>query len=60
MAFPERRTADVLLTVLLFAAVCDHRQRQAYFINFRSCCIFSDLINPAVKFLQQHFLFLKA
>src|SRR5215470_13829613 len=60
MAFPERRTADVLLTILLFAAVCTavYCVRRIILILVFSI-LFAYLIDPVVKFLQRHSLFFK-
>jgi len=60
MEFPERRTTSVLLTVLLFAAVC----RIAYaarhvILLFVLSVFFAYLVNPAVALLQHHSLFFK-
>jgi len=60
MAFPERRTVNVLLTILLFAVVCAlvYSARQVILI-FVLAIFFAYLMNPAVKFLQRHSLFSK-
>jgi len=60
MAFPERRTADILLTILLFAAVCTaiYCARRVLLIFFFAI-LFAYLIDPVVKFLQRHSLFFK-
>ena len=60
MAFPERRTADILLTILLFAAVCAaiYCARRILLI-FVFAIFFAYLIDPVVKFLQRHSLFFK-
>ena len=60
MAFPERRTADVLLTILLFAVVCAaiYSARRIILI-FVLAIFFAYLINPIVKFLQRHSLFFR-
>jgi predicted PurR-regulated permease PerM len=57
MAFPERRTVDVLLTILLVAGVCAaiYGARRIILI-FVFAVLFAYLINPAVKFLQRHSL----
>jgi len=58
MRFPERRTANVLLTILLFAAVCAVAYCARYVILlFVLSVFFAYLMNPAVRFLQQHSLF---
>ncbi len=56
MAFPDRRTADVLLTILFFAVVCIAvycSRRVILVVVF--AVFFSYLIDPVVKFLQLHF-----
>jgi predicted PurR-regulated permease PerM len=60
MAFPERRTADVLLTILLFAVVCAavYSARRIILI-FVLAVLFAYLIDPVVKFLQRHSLFFR-
>src|SRR6266849_4085490 len=60
MAFPDRRTADVLLTILLFAAVCAavYSARRILLI-FVLAVFFAYLIDPVVKFLQRHSLFFR-
>src|SRR5207245_8411208 len=60
MAFPERRTADVLLTILFFAVVCAalYSARRIILI-FVFAIFFAYLIDPVVKFLQRHSLFFK-
>jgi predicted PurR-regulated permease PerM len=60
MAFPDRRTADVMLTILLFAAVISvlYAARRVLLI-FAFAILFSYLIDPAVRFLQRHSLFFK-
>ena len=60
MAFPDRRTANVLLTILLFAAVCVavYSARRIILIVVFSI-LFAYLIDPVVKFLQRHSLFFK-
>src|SRR5215475_3481496 len=57
MAFPERRTADVLLTMLFFLGVCAavYSARRVILI-FVFAIFFAYLINPIVKFLQRHSL----
>jgi predicted PurR-regulated permease PerM len=57
MAFPERRTVDVLLTILLVAGVCAaiYCARRILLI-FVLAVLFAYLINPVVKFLQRHSL----
>lgn len=60
MAFPERHTADILLTVLFFAAVCAavYSARRIILI-FVFAILFAHLIDPVVKFLQRHSLFFR-
>src|SRR5712671_88283 len=60
MAFPERRTLDMLLTILAFAGVCAavYSARRIILI-FVFAIFFTYLIDPAVKFLQRHSLFFK-
>jgi predicted PurR-regulated permease PerM len=57
MAFPERRTADVLLTILFYAVVCAavYGARRIILI-FVLAVFFAYLIDPVVKFLQRHSL----
>src|SRR5258708_22103939 len=60
MAFPERRTVDILLTTALLTAVgvavyCARR----VILIFVFAILFTYLIDPAVKFLQRHSLFLR-
>jgi predicted PurR-regulated permease PerM len=61
MPFPDRRTANVLLTTLLIAGVgvavyCARR----ILLIFIFAILFAYLIDPVVKFLQQHSLFFKS
>jgi predicted PurR-regulated permease PerM len=60
MAFVERRTADVLLTILFFAVVCAavYSARRIILI-FVLAVFFAYLIDPVVKFLQRHSLFFR-
>jgi predicted PurR-regulated permease PerM len=55
--FPERRTANVLLTILLFAALCGivYSARRVLLL-FVLSIFFAYLMNPTVKFLQHHSL----
>lgn len=60
MAFPERRTVDVLLTTALLTAVgiavyCARR----IILIFVFAILFTYLIAPVVKFLQRHSLFFR-
>ncbi|MGC2323134.1 MAG: AI-2E family transporter [Terriglobales bacterium] len=60
MAFPERRTANILLTILFFAAVgaAVYSARKVILL-FVLAILFTYLIDPVVKFLQRHSLFFK-
>jgi predicted PurR-regulated permease PerM len=60
MVFPDRRTASVLLTILLFALVLAivYVARTVIFI-FIFSILFAYLINPIVRFLQRHSLFFR-
>ncbi len=60
MAFPQRRTLDILLTALFFGAVCAavYSARRIILI-FVFAIFFAYLIDPVVKFLQRHSLFFK-
>ncbi len=60
MAFPDRRTVNVVLTILLLAAVCAavYAARRIILI-FILALLFTCLIDPVVKFLQRHALFSK-
>ena len=60
MAFPDRRTSDILLTILLFAAVCAvvYCARRIILL-FILAVLFAYLIDPVVKFLQRHSLFFR-
>ena len=60
MAFPDRRTADILLTILFFALVCAavYSARRILLI-FVLAVFFAYLIDPVVKFLQRHSLFFR-
>jgi predicted PurR-regulated permease PerM len=60
MAFPERRTVDILLTTALLTAVgvavyCARR----VILMFVFAILFTYLIDPIVKFLQRHSLFFR-
>jgi len=60
MAFPDRRTADVLLTILFFAVVCAGiYSARRIFLIFVLAVFFAYLIDPVVKFLQRHSLFFR-
>ena len=56
-AFPDRRTLNVLLTILLVAAVCGvvYSARSVIAI-FVFAVLFAYLLNPFVKFQQRHSL----
>ena len=60
MAFPDRRTWNVLMTALLFALllVIVYVAR-AVIVIFAFSILFAYLINPIVRFLQDHSLFFK-
>jgi predicted PurR-regulated permease PerM len=60
MAFPDRRTVDVLLTILLFAAGLTIAYiARSVIVIFAFSILFAYLIDPVVRFLQQHSLFFK-
>jgi predicted PurR-regulated permease PerM len=60
MSFPDRRTTDVLLTIVLFLLVCTiiYSARRILLI-FVFAVFFAYLINPVVKFMQTHSLFFR-
>jgi predicted PurR-regulated permease PerM len=60
MAFPERRTANILLTILFFGVVCAavYSARRVILL-FVFAMFFAYLIDPVVKFLQRHSLFFR-
>ena len=60
MPFFDRRTANVLLTILVFAVVCAaiYSARHILLI-FVLAIFFAYLINPVVKFLQRHSMFFR-
>src|SRR5882724_11380046 len=60
MAFPERRTANILLTILFFGVVCAavYSARRVILL-FVFAIFFAYLIDPVVKFLQRHSLFFR-
>jgi predicted PurR-regulated permease PerM len=60
MVFPDRRTANILLTILAFAAVLAvlYAARRVLLI-FAFAILFAYLIDPIVQFLQRHSLFFK-
>jgi predicted PurR-regulated permease PerM len=58
MSFPDRRTVNVLLTILLFAAVLAVAYiARAVLVIFCFSILFAYLIDPFVRFLQRHSLF---
>lgn len=60
MSFPDRRTVNVLLTILLFAAVLSIAYiARAVLVIFCFSILFAYLINPVVRFLQRHSLFFR-
>src|ERR1700690_2248778 len=60
MAFPDRRTLNILLTSLLFAAVVVTLYvARTVLIIFCFAILFAYLIDPVVQFLQRHSLFFK-
>jgi len=60
LTFLDRRTSDILLTVLFFAVVCAavYSARRILLI-FVFAILFAYLINPVVKRLQRHSLFFR-
>ncbi len=60
MAFPERHTANILLTTLFIGLLCGliYTARRVILL-FILAMLFAYLINPCVKFLQRHSLFFK-
>src|SRR5277367_3668514 len=60
MNFPDRRTASVLLTTLLFAVVLAILYvARSVVVIFAFAILFAYLIDPVVQFLQRHSLFFK-
>ncbi len=60
MPFPERRTANILLTILFFGGVCAALYvARRVILLFVLAIFFSYLIDPVVKFLQRHSLFFR-
>ena len=60
MAFPDRRTMNVLLTTLLFAvALAIVYIARAVIVIFVFSTLFAYLINPIVRFVQRHSLLFK-
>src|SRR5262250_2530719 len=61
MAFPDRRTVNVLLTTLLVAGVClAIYYARHILVIFVFSILFAYLIDPVVRFLQRHSLFFKS
>jgi predicted PurR-regulated permease PerM len=60
MAFPDRRTANILLTILLFAVVLAIvYAARGVIVIFSFAILFAYLIDPVVRFLQRHSLFFR-
>ena len=60
MSLFDRRTASILLTILLFAAGLSILYiARAVFVIFAFAILFAYLIDPLVRFLQRHSLFFK-
>src|ERR1700751_2734428 len=60
MVSPDRKTASVLLTILLFALVLAVVYvARTVIVIFAFSILFAYLINPIVRFLQRHSLFFK-
>ena len=60
MALLDRRTARTLLTILVFALVLAVAYvARAVIIIFIFSILFAYLIDPVVRFLQRHSLFLR-
>jgi predicted PurR-regulated permease PerM len=60
MSMLDRRTAKVLMTILVFAlALAIVYVARTVFIVFIFAILFSYLIDPVVRFLQRHSLFFK-
>ena len=60
MAFPDRRTLNVLLTTLLFIVVLGIVYvARGVLVIFAISILFAYLIDPFVQFLQSHSLFFK-
>src|SRR5262249_24599416 len=60
MAFPDRRTLNVLVTALLFAVILAIVYvARAVFVIFAFAILFAYLINTVVRFPQSHSLFFK-
>ena len=60
MAFPDRRTLNVLMTTLMFTlALAIVYVARTVIVIFAFSILFAYLINPLVRFLQSHSLFFK-
>src|SRR5260370_25271295 len=60
MVYPDRKTASVLLTILLFAGVLAIVYvARGVIVVFAFSILFAYLIDPIVRFLQRHSLFFK-
>jgi len=60
MSFPDRRTVNILLTILLFSAVLALTYAaRAVIVIFCFGILFAYLIDPVVRFLQSHSLLFK-
>ena len=60
MSFPDRRTVNILLTILLFAVVLALTYvARAVIVIFCFGILFAYLIDPVVRFLQRHSLLFK-
>src|ERR1700733_13326878 len=60
MSFPDRHTANVLLTILMFAVVLAIVYiARGVFVIFCFAILFAYLIDPVVRFLQRHSLLFK-
>ena len=60
MAFPDRRTLNVLMTTLLFGLVLAIVYvARTVIVIFAFSILFAYLINPIVRFLQSHSLFFR-
>src|SRR5437016_12232092 len=60
MPLLDRRTARILLTILVFALVLGILYvARAVIVIFAFSILFAYLINPVVRFLQRHSLFFK-
>ena len=60
MSFPDRRTVNILLTILLFSVVLGIAYvARAVIVVFCFGILFAYLIDPVVRFLQRHSLLFK-